>query len=282
MIKNGTEVAAARLEMLRDKVQALTGDRRLVSAVHDSDAPGGATVPREDLAVGGGILRRAFLQTPLRCAGRDATLIRLGERDAPVILLRDGFAYRSFALSDGRRAILDVLVPGDIIGLDHIVLANPTAEITAANRVGYHTLEPAQLRALMSDRCVALSVLALTAEARWRGDRLAAMIGRLDAQARIAALILSIHDRLRRRGLTNHLSFSLPLTQEQIADHLGLTLVHVNRTLRRLRVERLVLVDRQVVIIMNLDGLRELVRGLPQPAEMPEQLGALDRPPLGD
>src|SRR5262249_52418417 len=151
--------------------------------------------------------------------------------------------------------ILDVLVPGDVAGLDHAVLAHPINEITAANRVTYTTLDPARLRALMADRCVALSVMAQIAEVRWRSDRLSAMIGRLDAEARIAALILNIHDRLRRRGLTNHLSFNLPLTQEQIADHLGLTLVHVNRTLRRMREERLLLVDRQVVMIMDQESL---------------------------
>jgi CRP/FNR family transcriptional regulator, anaerobic regulatory protein len=235
----------------------------------------------EELLTGSRTLRQAFRETPIRYAARDAMLVRLGERDAPILLLRSGFAYRSCVLADGRRAILDVLVPGDIAGLDHIMLASPIAEITAAHRVAYNALEPAQLRKLMADRCVALSVLAFAAEARWRGDRLTAMIGRLDAEARLAALILSIHDRLRRRGLTNHLSFNLPLTQEQIADHLGLTLVHVNRTLRRMREERLVLVDRQVVIIMDLDGLRELVRGLPQPAVIPEAAMPADGPPLG-
>lgn len=241
-----------------------------------------APAATEELLTGGRLLYRAFLQEPLHYAARDATLIRVGERDPAVVLLRSGFAYRSCLLADGRRAILDVLVPGDIVGLDHIVLASPSSEFTAANRVGYNQLDPGQLRALMEDRSVALAVLALLAAARWRGDRLSAMIGRLDAQARIAALILSIYDRLRRRGLINQLSFNLPLTQEQMADHLGLTLVHVNRTLRRLREERLVLVDRQVVIIMDLDGLRELVRGLPQPAEMPEPAIPVDRAALGD
>jgi CRP/FNR family transcriptional regulator len=234
---------------------------------------------KEDLLTGGRILRRAFLEAPLRYAARDATLIQEGERDATVILLRSGFAFRSCLLVDGRRAILDLLVPGDAAGLDYLVLANPVAEFAAASRVGYHALDPADLRALMADRCVGVSVLALIAEARWRSERLSAMIGRLDAQARIAALILGIHDRLRRRGLTSQLSFSLPLTQEQIADHLGLTLVHVNRTLRRLREERLVLVDRQVVMIMDLQGLRELARGLPQPADALDPVIPLDRLP---
>ena len=59
------------------------------------------------------------------------------------------------------------------------------------------------------------------------------------------------------------------LSQEQIGDHLGLTLVHVNRTLRRLREERIALVDRQVVIIQDIDRMRQLARGLPEPAELP-------------
>jgi len=115
-----------------------------------------------------------------------------------------------------------------------------------------------------------LAVLALVAEARWRSDRLAAMIGRLDAQARISVMLLDLYDRLRRRDLISRTTYNLPLTQEQIADHLGLTLVHVNRTLRRLREERIVLVDRQVVIIMDLERLRAFAQGLPQPAELPE------------
>ena len=84
---------------------------------------------------------------------------------------------------------------------------------------------------------------------------------------------------LRRRGLTDRLSFNLPLTQEQIADHLGLTLVHVNRTLRRLREERLVLVERQVVTILDLEGLRELARGVPHAAEALDPVIPLDRLP---
>ena len=77
-------------------------------------------------------------------------------------------------------------------------------------------------------------------------------------------------DRLRHRDLINRPTFNLPLTQEQIADHLGLTLVHINRTLRRLREEKIVLVERQVVIIQDIERLRELAQGLPQAAELPE------------
>src|SRR5205085_1500733 len=119
--------------------------------------------------------------------------------DAPVILFRSGFGFRSCVLADGRRAIVDILVPGDVAGLDNLVWANPIEEISAANRVGYHALDPASARELLKDEKAALRLAALFAEGRWRSDRLAAMLCRLDAQARIGALVLSIHDRLRRR-----------------------------------------------------------------------------------
>src|ERR1043166_6630789 len=61
------------------------------------------------------------------------------------------------------------------------------------------SIRPISARCWWTD--AATSVLALIAEARWRSEHLSVMIGRLDAQARIAALILGIHDRLRRRGL---------------------------------------------------------------------------------
>jgi CRP-like cAMP-binding protein len=235
-----------------------------------SERPRYAPAVAEDLLLGGRRLHQAFAQAPTRFAGRDALLVRAGEAEAGAVLIRDGFAFRSCVLADGRRAILDILLPGDLCGLDHIVLARPIEDIAVANRVGYSTLPAGAIRELMTDRSIALYVMSLLAEARWRGDRLAASIGRLDARARICVLLLDIHDRLRRRGLTGRPTFNLPLTQEQVADHLGLTLVHVNRTLRRLREDRIVLVDRQVVIIQDLDRLRELAQGLPQSAEMPE------------
>jgi len=242
-----------------------------------TERPRYAAAVTEDLLVGSRRLRGAFTDTPVRFAVRDASLVRLGDPEPAVILIRSGFAFRSCGLSDGRRAILHIVTPGDYIGLDHLVLARPIEEITAASRVGYNLLPAAQLREMIKNPAVNLHILALLAEMRWRSDRLATSIGRLDAAARICVMLLDVYERLRHRGLISRLTFNLPLTQEQMADHLGLTLVHVNRTLRRLREERIVLVDRQVVIIMDLDRLREFAQGLPQAAELPESMLAAER-----
>src|SRR4051812_21281748 len=107
MLKNSNGSSAGRREMPRDRAQASTPDGSLFSAFHAPGAPVGAAAIRQDLVAGGRAVRRAFLESPLRYAPRNATLIRLGDCDAPVILLRSGFAFRSCVLSDGRRAIVD-------------------------------------------------------------------------------------------------------------------------------------------------------------------------------
>jgi CRP-like cAMP-binding protein len=187
-----------------------------------------------------------------------------------VILLRSGFAFRASILPDGRRAILDLLIAGDITGVDHLMLTHSVEALIAANRIEYVAMPAARARELMGDETVAMRLITVLAEARWRSDRLAASIGRLDAEGRICVMLLDLHDRMRQRGLIDEPRFNLPLTQEKMADHLGLTLVHVNRVLRRLREERILTVDRQAVVIEKLDRLRQLARGLPEPAILSE------------
>jgi CRP/FNR family transcriptional regulator len=257
----------------------LIGEKGETLQVESRERPRFAAAATEDLLLSGRRLRAAFLQTTQRFAGRDTMLLRAGASEPAAILIRSGVAYRACTMPDGRRAILRILLTGDYAGMHNIVLARAMEDIFAANRVGYNLLGAAALRALLADPCVSMFMLAQIADARWRADRLAASIGRLDAHARLCVLLLDIYDRLRHRGLINRATFNLPLTQEQLADHLGLTLVHVNRTLRRLREEKIVLVDRQVVIIHDIERLRELARGLPQSAELPEVPMSPERTP---
>src|SRR5262249_17110267 len=109
------------------------------------ERPRYAAAVTEDLLTGSRKLRRAFLQTPTRFALRDVSLVRLGEPDPSIILIRSGFAFRCCGLPDGRRAILHIVIPGDFVGLDHLVLARPIEEITAASRVGYRAMPVAQV-----------------------------------------------------------------------------------------------------------------------------------------
>ncbi len=100
--------------------------------------------------------------------------------------------------------------------------------------------------------------------------RLAASIGSLEADARICLLLLDIYDRLRQRELIDSPTYNLPLTQEEIGAYVGLSIVHVNRTLRRLREERVVDVRRQVVMIQDVERMRELAQGVVRSPRLPE------------
>ena len=73
---------------------------------------------------------------------------------------------------------------------------------------------------------------------------------------------MDLRGRLHQAGLVNGDGFRLPMTQEEIADHLGLTLVHVNRVLRRLRESGIVTVQGGVVTVNEMTRLSQLAAPL--------------------
>jgi hypothetical protein len=74
----------------------------------------------------------------------------------------------------------------------------------------------------------------------------------------VAHLFLELWARLTVRGLTSGDQLYVPLTQQIIADALGLSVVHVNRTLRQLGAEGLLVVKRESVTLLNIDQLRQV------------------------
>jgi CRP-like cAMP-binding protein len=89
-----------------------------------------------------------------------------------------------------------------------------------------------------------------------------AALGRGSADERIATLLLDLRGRLCWAGLAKGDGFQMPMTQQEIADHLGLTLVHVNRVLRRLREAGIVTVQRGVVTVNEMARLSRLAAPL--------------------
>src|SRR5436305_14965237 len=109
---------------------------------------------------------------------------------------------------------------------------------------------------LMTTPAISLRIVARMAEPRLRMERHVAAVIKLDARQRMIVFLLDLYERLRRRDLISRPSFNLPLTQEQLADHFGMTMVPVNRTLRRLREDRLAMGANHVVILTDVDRMR--------------------------
>jgi CRP-like cAMP-binding protein len=82
-------------------------------------------------------------------------------------------------------------------------------------------------------------------------------LGRRDAYESIAHLMCEMHVRMEHVGLVQDDRFDLPLTQEELADSLGLTPVHINRILQRLRGEGLITLKERMLTILDIEGLRK-------------------------
>jgi CRP/FNR family transcriptional regulator, anaerobic regulatory protein len=207
------------------------------------------------------ILSSVFRQGETGDFQPDEALINIGKIPRNVYQLRTGLAYQSCWFSDGRRAIVDIFTPGNVVGLEAILSVRPTGSVAAAGLVKYRAVDAGSLLRLMEDREIALCFTSLLVEARRRSEELAARVARLDAAERLAAMLIDLYDRLRRRRLIARSSYNLFLTQQQIGDHLGLTGAHVNRVLRWFAREDIALVKGYVVIIRDMPRLQRLARG---------------------
>jgi CRP-like cAMP-binding protein len=154
-------------------------------------------------------------------------------REASIIL--SGWACRVRHFPDGRRQILGLLLPGDLLGLcrqrDPLAVTN----IVALTEV---ILCPAPDATGRDGLAEAYAVSGALDEAYL--FRQIARLGRLSAPERIADWLLEIRDRLTIARVADGSSLPMPITQEALADTLGLTSVHVNRTLQTMRRDQLI------------------------------------------
>ncbi len=160
---------------------------------------------------------------------------------------------------DGKRQIIDFQIPGDFLGLRSILL-----------RTSDHSFEPIvdilAIEVPKGDLLDAFSETPRLATAiLWAASRDEAMVvehlvrlGSRDADKRLAHFLLELFSRLILVGMADSSGYACPLSQYHLADALGLTSVHVNRTLRKLREAGLVSLREGRVEIMDLDGLVKL------------------------
>ena len=183
-------------------------------------------------------------------------LVRTGEDSTAIYRLELGWVARTRKLCDSRRQIIFVFLPGDLMGVKSMLLERQPDSIECLTDVSVRTIDHRRLCELVAqDAAVAMRVMFQLAEDERRLHNWIAALGRGHADERIATLLLDLRGRLSRAGLEAEEGFRLPMTQQEIADHLGLTLVHVNRVPRRLREAGVVTVNRGAVTIDELTRL---------------------------
>ena len=167
----------------------------------------------------------------------DHSVIREGQIDAPLYTLLSGWAFRFKTLSDGRRQILNFLLPGDFIGVQQKMGDASAHGVDALSDVVLCVFRRDALWELhRATPALGFSITWLTAHEESVVDDTLLSVGRRSAEERIATLLIVLFKRvaalLPDGGAA--LGVPFPLTQQHIADGLGLSLVHTNKTLRKL------------------------------------------------
>lgn len=209
----------------------------------------------------------------VRDVGRGVNMVHEGEHAGHVHLILSGWAARYKLLSTGARQITALLLPGDLCGLRCSMLARMDHGIMALTPVRAAFILPQAIEQLERARPQVAHALAWTTmvdEATLRAWIV--NMGRRHALGRVAHLFCELAARISAVEGDDAGPWFFPLTQEEIADTLGLTPVHVNRILQDLRARGMVSSRRGGLTVLDLSGLNRLAgfhRAYLQPQTMP-------------
>lgn len=219
-------------------------------------------------------LERLLLRSTLGDAERQAILalpasaveveveydfVHVGDHLTHACLIVDGLVGRFAQIRNGSRSIVALHIPGDMADLHSAVLSHVTWALHAMTpstilRVPHDALRdladryPAIATAFWRDCVVDAGVLA-----QWIVN-----IGRKDAVARVAHLLCEFATRYAAIDLSSDGRFALPITQSNLADAVGLTPVHLNRVLKRLKDDRIAAKDLDSVTVYDWERLASI------------------------
>ncbi len=192
-------------------------------------------------------------------------LIADGYEYRKLCFVKDGYAVRYKLLRNGKRQILNVILPGDIVGLPGSFYERAVYSVTAITdlRMNVCSLEfYVQLCYRHPQYGLALTWFAVQEAATYAEHVID--VGRRTPVERLSHFLLELHARLQAVGRADKTRFTLPFSQEVIADVLGLSVPHLNRMMQQLRSEKLISDSERVVEFLDADAMQTLAHYQPQ------------------
>jgi CRP-like cAMP-binding protein len=207
-----------------------------------------------------------------RRADTDEVLISEGSPSRAAVLIHEGWAIRYRSFDDGRRQILEFMLPGDFCDPSSFISYQTDSTIAAISPIQYSLVNPQSLLdAVTTSPTLGLSMWWLESQRASMMRNHMTALGRMNARERIGYLIWQLTHRLDLVAERPSPSYRLPVSQEMIADATGLSVVHVSRTLAWLQQEGLIDRHNHTYTILCTDRLRELAHAN---AEWPQRLPA--------
>jgi CRP-like cAMP-binding protein len=204
--------------------------------------------------------RQALYDLPFEIRHVDANryIVREGDRPPGATLIVEGLAFRQKVTVEGARQILSVHIPGDFVDLEGSLLRIADHNVQALTRCQVAIVPREAIIRLIDNH-------AKIAHAMWIDTLIDASIyrewivnvGRRSSRAGMCHLLCEFARRLEAGGLAEAAGYELPMTQEQLADALGITPVHVNRILRDLDREGLIVRNKRFVRVPSWEALRK-------------------------
>lgn len=176
-----------------------------------------------------------------------------------VFVLCNGWGFRFFQLPNGRRQILNFLLPGDIFSATSVFEERFHFSVQALTEVQISAMRRVDVRAKLAVNPDILTALASSCVAETRAaDEMQAALGQRSAEERIAYLFLHLMQRIAVRTVIREQRYRFPLRQQHIADAVGLTSIHVSRVLSLFRDRGIVELSDGTLQVFNLPEMEHI------------------------
>lgn len=200
---------------------------------------------------------------------KGAIVLAEGTRNPHLFTVLKGWGFRYKLLPDGRRQIVNYVMPGDLVGLQGSLLGEMQHSVEALSPMTLCIFERGELMSLYREHpTLAYDVTWLASHEESILDENLLSVGRRTAVERLAYLMAMLAKRARITGIVSGATTELSITQQHVADTLGLSLVHTNKTARKLADRGLLRWRERGCEVLDENGLEEVAR-----ARIPEQVG---------
>lgn len=190
---------------------------------------------------------------------RNSMIWHEGSEASHFYILRRGWAYSSRILNNGSRQVLDLFLPGDIVGLREYAYKSRLNAVHAITDVELCVFPKNRLQSVFATSpLLGQLFFALASQSQALLLERIINLGRRSARQRVSHLLAELSVRLDRSPSANGDRDMLPLSQTLLADLLGLSAVHINRTMRGLREDGLIELHHQTIKLVDIGGLKEI------------------------